>query len=195
MDIIIATNKSIDSDPIDSLASFSLIYPNRAPVRVHIIEKYDAFVGVLSNCYILKDKRARALRSLNLSALFALTLFVSQPIHAIDTKTILGTWLVQDVDYEFTYKFTGNKKNGEYWIFLFTDNKKLTEAGLWSYKPGELITELMGVDVNGQPLKGHPYVGKKIKSKVVFESNDFVKITHSDSSVMTLKRSKVGSAK
>ena len=135
------------------------------------------------------------MRSLNLSVLFVLALFVSPQIHANDTGTILGTWLVQDVDYEFIYQFTGTEKNGEYWTFLFTDNKKLTEAGLWSYKQGELITELMGVDVNGQPLKGHPYVGKKIKSKVVFDSNDFIKVTHPDSSVMTLKKSKVDSAK
>ena len=135
------------------------------------------------------------MRSLNLSTLFALALFVTQPTHANETNTILGTWLVQDVDYEFTYKFTGDKKSGEYWTFLLTENKQLTEAGFWSYKPGELITELMGVDVNGKPLKGHPYVGKKIKSKVVFENNDFVKIKHPDSSVMTLKRSNVSGIK
>ena len=32
------------------MASFTLNYPNRAPVGLHIIENYDAWVGVLSNC-------------------------------------------------------------------------------------------------------------------------------------------------
>ena len=32
-------------------APFSLKYRNRAPRRVHIIEKYDACVGVISDCY------------------------------------------------------------------------------------------------------------------------------------------------
>ena len=35
-------------------APFSLKYLDMAPVRVHIIEKYDAWVDALSNCYVCK---------------------------------------------------------------------------------------------------------------------------------------------
>ena len=34
------------------MASFFLKYLDMMPVRVHIIENYDACVGVLSNCYV-----------------------------------------------------------------------------------------------------------------------------------------------
>ncbi len=34
------------------MASFALIFPNKTPDRVHIIDNYDACVGVLSNCYV-----------------------------------------------------------------------------------------------------------------------------------------------
>ena len=39
------------------MAPFSLKYLDMAPVRVHIIEKYDAWVGALSNCYVSKTEK------------------------------------------------------------------------------------------------------------------------------------------
>jgi hypothetical protein len=41
------------------LAPFSLKYSDMAPDREHIIEKYDAYVGILLNCYIYECRKLK----------------------------------------------------------------------------------------------------------------------------------------
>ena len=61
LSVIVLNNKLIETCLMEfhvtdslNLAPFSLKYRDMAPVRVRIIEKYDACVGVLSSCYKLK---------------------------------------------------------------------------------------------------------------------------------------------